>query len=141
MHRQSKFPKVRYFKPSEFCCKCGKCGLDWTDVDALVIELADQIRDIHGAPVRVNSSCRCARYNSKVGGAPHSQHIAVKGRMKSGALDITPINKSGEVDKARFEGFVELCKRANAYGHTIFYPRKKFVHIDIRGVRKFYEGK
>lgn len=62
----------KYFDSSEFACKCG-CGFDTPD--PLLIELLDEIREIMGKPLVINSGCRCATYNAKVKGEANSAHM------------------------------------------------------------------
>ena len=59
------------FSRKEFACKCG-CGFD--TVDHRLIHFLEMIRERFGAPVTVNSGCRCSTYNMKVGGSLNSQH-------------------------------------------------------------------
>ena len=62
----------KHFKKREFACKCG-CGFNDISFE-LVMELED-IREKLGIPLRINSGCRCAAYNKKVGGKPDSAHV------------------------------------------------------------------
>jgi len=61
------------FSRHEFACKCG-CGFDTVDVATL--ELLEKIRsDCEDNPITINSGCRCAQYNQRVGGSKASQHM------------------------------------------------------------------
>lgn len=60
------------FMRSEFECKCG-CGFGTVDVE--LIEVLERLRNHYGAPVRINSACRCKIYNKSVGGASGSRHL------------------------------------------------------------------
>ena len=62
----------KYFKRSEFACKCG-CGLD--TVDAQLLAVLTDLREHFGAPVLINSACRCRHHNEAVGGKTHSYHL------------------------------------------------------------------
>ena len=46
------------FSRQEFACKCG-CGFD--RIDPRVVDMCQVIRDKLGAPVRINSACRCEK--------------------------------------------------------------------------------
>ena len=70
-------------------------GLDNTpskDVQAnleyLVNNVLDKVREIYGKPIKVNSGYRSKLVNKKVGGASNSQHT------KGEAVDITGGNKT-----------------------------------------------
>jgi len=60
-----------HFHRTEFACNCG-CGFDTVDTDTLSV--LEAVRTHFGKPVIINSGCRCPDYNTKVGGAPNSQH-------------------------------------------------------------------
>lgn len=62
----------KYFKQSEFDCKCG-CGESIHSVELFAV--LDDVREHFGVPVVINSGKRCATYNKKVGGVPKSQHV------------------------------------------------------------------
>lgn len=70
----------KHFSRKEFACKDG-CGFD--TVDAELITILEDLRVKFNRPVRINSSCRCAKDNARVGGAKNSQHLTGK------AADIT----------------------------------------------------
>jgi hypothetical protein len=78
---------IKYFKRSEFKCKCGKhCNGFPVEPDEKLVKLLEDIRKHFGVPVTVNSGIRCKTHNANVGGARASQHlygtaadIAVKG--------------------------------------------------------------
>jgi uncharacterized protein YcbK (DUF882 family) len=62
----------KYFKDSEFACKCG-CG--FCKPDGKLLETLDVIREALGRPVVVTSGCRCPKHNENVGGEPNSNHL------------------------------------------------------------------
>lgn len=45
------------------------------NIEALVAEVLDPVRELFGKPIYVNSGHRCEAYNRKVGGVSRSQHI------------------------------------------------------------------
>ena len=63
----------KYFKRSEFKCKCGKCDFDAVDTDLL--NALEDVREHFDSPLTINSACRCADHNESIGGAVHSQHV------------------------------------------------------------------
>ena len=114
---------TRNFSRKEFACKCG-CGKD--DVEPRLAEMCQTIRDAVGVPVRVNSGCRCAAHNAKVGGAVDSYHtkglaadLSCSIGARALAEAIQALHVAGKLDG------LEYCLR---------YPT--FVHIDIGKKRK-----
>lgn len=72
-----------------------KCNLDNTpgnweteNLDKLVKNILDPLREAWGSPIRVTSGYRCYTLNRLVGGAKKSQHLSGK------AADIQPIGRS-----------------------------------------------
>jgi uncharacterized protein YcbK (DUF882 family) len=107
-----------FFTRAEFACKCG-CGFD--TVDAQLLEVLIDIRKYFAAPVTVNSGCRCADYNRKIGGAANSQHLL--GR----AADIAVKGASPRA----IANFIE-----NAHPTTMGVGRyRTFTHVDSRTVK------
>ena len=77
---------MRYFKEQELCCKC--CGqlppFARENIEALVEDVLDPLRERYGKPIVVNSGYRCAKHNKEVGGVANSQHL------RGEAADIRP---------------------------------------------------
>lgn len=68
--------EIKYFKKSEFACKCGKyCDGYPAEIDMNMVKIADQIRTKIGKPITINSGLRCKTHNSNVGGVSNSQHL------------------------------------------------------------------
>lgn len=68
--------EIKYFKKSEFACKCGKyCDGYPAEIDMDMVKIADQIRTKIGKPITINSGLRCKTHNSNVGGVSNSQHL------------------------------------------------------------------
>lgn len=67
---------IKYFKRSEFACKCGGkyCNGFPVEVDKTLLAAADKVREHFGVPVRVSSGVRCNRHNANVGGVSNSRH-------------------------------------------------------------------
>ena len=66
---------IRYFKRSEFACKCGRCGGFPAEPREDLVRIADKIRGHFGAPAHVVSGLRCPDHNRAVGGKANSQHM------------------------------------------------------------------
>ena len=107
-----------YFDRSEFACSCG-CGFD--TVDAELIEVLTTLRKHFDAPVKINSSARCEKHNTSIGGSPRSQHK--HGR----AADIAVTGKTPGDVFAYLDGLYPDQFGLGKYN--------SFTHIDTRGVK------
>ena len=121
---------TKNFKVSEFACKCG-CGFQ--DIDQRLINMCQEIRDKLGVAVKINSGCRCAKHNTKVGGVKNSTHT------RGLAADIS----SSVGAKAIWQAIHELHDKKGKLqdlSYAILY--KSWVHIDCGQKRKnLYEVK
>ena len=71
--------RIKYFKKSEFACKCGKyCDGYPAEIDMNMVKIADEIRARIGNPISINSGLRCKTHNANVGGVSNSQHLLGK---------------------------------------------------------------
>ena len=106
----------------EIACKCG-CGFD--QIDPVLVDTFQALRDYIGKPVVVISGCRCKPHNAKVKGAANSGHITGQ------ALDIyvRGINNSQLYER------IKEAHRAGLLPHlTYCYPIKKTkasIHIGV----------
>lgn len=66
---------VKYFKKSEFRCRCG-CGSD--SMEEKLIRNAVKVREHFNAAVNVTSGRRCSKHNANVGGVSNSRHLSGK---------------------------------------------------------------
>ena len=64
---------LRHFSPVEFRCKCG-CGAGMEKMDADLLQMLDEARDLAGIPFPFSSAYRCPKHNKAVGGVPTSAH-------------------------------------------------------------------
>ena len=69
--------EFRYFKRSEFACKCGKCD---NLIQDSFVEKMDALRHICGFPISISSGYRCPAHNAAVSGTgddgPHTTGCA-----------------------------------------------------------------
>jgi hypothetical protein len=74
---ESGWKNIRYFKKSEFKCKCGgrHCNGYPAEIDMTMVSYADEIRHRLGKPLNVNSGLRCPKHNAACGGVSNSQHV------------------------------------------------------------------
>lgn len=113
------------FSRSEFACKCG-CGFD--QIDPRVVDMCQVIRDGLGAPIRINSACRCERRNAEAHGVKGSYHT------KGQAADL-----SCEAGSQRLQAVIKSLFEAGKLPHLAYckrYVTKNFVHIDCGHQRK-----
>ena len=68
----SDWSTIKYFKKSEFTCKCG-CGLN--NIDINLVKILDGIREHYNKPIIINSGSRCEKHNREVGGVADSKHL------------------------------------------------------------------
>ena len=113
---------TKNFKVSEFACKhCGE-----NKIDQKVLNMAQELRDYLGVPVRVNSGYRCEVHNKNVGGVKNSKHVLGK------ACDL-----SCELGSARmFQAVKELREQGKLQDLDYCIKYKTFIHIDCGGKRK-----
>lgn len=105
---------MKYFKLSEFDCKCG-CGLNNFSHELAV--MIDEIREDCGFPFIVRSACRCIPHNKKEGGKPRSDHLTGDG------IDIQAVN-----NYQRFK----IIYHAILFGINRIGIGRSFVHLGMR---------
>ncbi|RTH72582.1 YcbK family protein [Campylobacter jejuni] len=125
----------KYFKESEFKCKCGKCELPKNVPSDELVDILCEIREHFNSPITINSGYRCAAHNAKVGGAKTSQHtvgsavdFVVKG-VKTKDVYNYVISKYGD----RPLGIAFKFNNQDEYAG--------FVHLDTRGRKARWEYK
>jgi uncharacterized protein YcbK (DUF882 family) len=107
---------MRYFKPYEFNCKCGHCGLGFDDMDPVLLQMLDDARDHAGVPFKITSAVRCDAHNDKVGGSARSSHL------KGLAVDIACDNSFNRFN-IEYGLLMAGFKRKGV--------RKDFIHVDV----------
>ena len=131
---------MKNFKIQEFVCHCG-CEMPAEarqNIEALVVEVLDPLREAYGKPIYVNSGYRCEARNRKVGGVLRSQH------MLGQAADIRPgtLIPASEPEspahkeiphQVRNEALMTLARLIVAQGRfdqLIIYPT--FLHVSYK---------
>jgi hypothetical protein len=107
---------IKYFKQSEFACKCG-CGV--SEMNETLIRVADRTREHFGSPMIVSSGRRCASHNARIGGVSHSRHIANPGK----AMDFCVKGESSATVLAYVQKQPEI-----RYAYAI---DGRYVHMDV----------
>lgn len=90
------------------------------NLEALVLNVLDPLREAYGKPIRVNSGYRSARLNLVIGGAKNSQH------MTGEAVDITAGTK--EDNKWLFD----YIFRHLPYDQLIDESNYSWVHVSFK---------
>ena len=111
------------FKVKEFACNDGS---DPIFISPSLVEVLQAIRNHFGKPLYINSAYRTPTYNKKVGGATYSQHLYGK------AADI----RISGVTPKQIAQYAETLL-PNMGGIGIY---KNFVHIDVREIKKRWNG-
>lgn len=86
------------------------------------------LRDAIGAPMRINSACRSAVHNAKVGGHPRSLHVCDYPHHPTGGCCAVDIRAIEGVDDAYRQ---ELAELSLARGWSVGY-NPRFLHLDLR---------
>ena len=90
------------------------------NLEYLVNNVLDTVREIYGKPIKVNSGYRSKLVNKKVGGASNSQHT------KGEAVDITGGNK------AENKMIYEIIKNLGKYDQLINEYDYSWIHISYK---------
>lgn len=63
------------FLPSEFECRCGKCGKGFEHMRSPLLTKLYALRDAYNKPIVITSAMRCQEHNSTVSNAKNSAHL------------------------------------------------------------------
>jgi uncharacterized protein YcbK (DUF882 family) len=103
------------------------------NLNALVNNILDPLREAYGKPIIVSSGYRCPKLNKAVGGVPTSQH------MLGQAADIHTVSDSVEDNKKLYELIrkldlpVDQCINEYNYNwiHVSYGPRNRRRYFNI----------
>jgi uncharacterized protein YcbK (DUF882 family) len=110
------------FSLHEFECHDGS---HLVKLDEVLIEKLQQLRDKIGLPITINSGYRTPEHNTKIGGAPKSQHMLGK------AADIS-------VRGWTAKQITEMAETIG-FGGIGIYHKQNFVHVDVRETKTRWE--
>ena len=116
---------MRYFRINEFVCHCG-CEIPAEarqNIEALVANVLDPVREAYGKPIYVNSGYRCEKHNKAVGGVPKSQHLVGQ------AADISDKSEKLKV-KSELETLASIIVQQGRFDQLIIYPT--FLHVSYK---------
>lgn len=110
---------IKYFKKSEFACKCGGkyCKGYPAEPQEKLIRVAERVREHFGKPATVTSGLRCTKHNANEGGVSNSRHLSGK------AMDFCIQGVSGTTLLAYVQKQPEI-----RYAYII---SGNYVHMDI----------
>ena len=116
---------MKHFRIQEFVCHCG-CEMPAEarqNIEALVADVLDPLREAYGKPIYVNSGYRCEKHNKAVGGVPKSQH------MLGQAADISVKSEKLKV-KSGLEMLARIIVAQGKFDQLILYPT--FLHVSYK---------
>jgi uncharacterized protein YcbK (DUF882 family) len=111
-----------HFKSNEFDCRCTHPDCHSTYVDDELLAGLEAFRALRDAPVKILSAYRCNTHNKEVGGAHESFH---------------PLGMAADIESAapKEEALrAELVTQFKS-GGVGTYPKRGFIHLDVRGSR------
>lgn len=106
---------MKYFKESEFDCKCG-CGGGYSDMSSQLLRKLTTARSMSPVPFVLSSAYRCPEHNEREGGSSTSSHL------NGSAVDIAAGNST-----ARYQILMALI----AAGFNRIGVSKTFIHADV----------
>ena len=116
---------MKNFRIQEFVCRC-RCEMPAEarqNIEALVANVLDPVRDEYGKPIYVNSGYRCEKHNKAVGGVPKSQH------MLGQAADISVKSEKLKV-KSELDELARIIVAQGRFDQLIIYPT--FLHVSYK---------
>ena len=116
---------MKNFRINEFVCRCG-CEMPAEarqNIEALVANVLDPVREAYDKPIYVNSGYRCEKHNKAVGGVPRSQH------MVGEAADISVKSEKLKV-KSELDELARIIKEQGRFDQLIIYPT--FLHVSYK---------
>ena len=116
---------MKNFRIQEFVCRCG-CKMPaeaQQNIEALVANVLDPVREAYGKPIYVNSGYRCPKHNAAVGGVPRSQHLVGQ------AADISVKSEKLKV-KSELDELARIIVQQGRFDQLIIYPT--FLHVSYK---------
>lgn len=108
---------MKYFKPEEFACKCGKCGKGFADMKPELLSMLEDARALAGVPFKITSAYRCEAHNKASGGKDNSAHL------RGYAVDI-----KAPTSQAAFKILTSLFEVG--FLRVFYNDKHKFFHAD-----------
>ncbi len=114
--------KSKYFKYTEFRCKCNIKDCDTLPPQPHFLKALDELRERMGIPLVLTSGCRCAEHNRNEGGATNSAHLYGL------AADIA-IHHLSDIDKLKIYSIALELFEGVGIG-------KSLLHVDLKHATK-----
>jgi len=119
----SDWSAYKYFKSSEFLCRCGTC--DQVYVSRELVDKLELAREVAGIPFKISSGCRCASHNASEGGSSNSDHLVNYDNLVCVGVDIAI---SSPRDMTRYK----IVRALQYAGFTRFkLSRPSIVHVGL----------
>ena len=83
---------LRHFSPLEFRCKCG-CGAGMEKMDADLLQMLAEARDLAGIPFPLSSAYRCPKHNKASAVCPPPRTLAAMPWISAAWIPI-PVSSS-----------------------------------------------
>lgn len=109
-----------HFRVQEFACKDGS---PIVFINSRLVDVLENIRDLAGEPLYINSGYRTVSHNTAVHGAANSQHLWGM------AADIHAKKTTSE---QLYQMAEQTMQALGIGGGIIWYPN--FIHVDVRAV-------
>ena len=119
---------MKYFTDKELRCKhCGQLPPSVKgNIEALVANVLDPLRDQYGKPVYVTSGYRCPAHNTAVGGVPRSQHMAGE------AADIHAGSPAANLELAKILASQNHFDQMILYVNSSTDLKPRFIHVSYK---------
>jgi hypothetical protein len=107
---------MRYFKETDFACKCGRPDCNAAAPDPAFMRDMDALRFDLGLAMNLTSGSRCTYHNESVGGKPGSQHL---------------LGRAADVAVPNGEYMIALVRLAIKHGFSVGI-KAHMAHLDKR---------
>ncbi len=122
---------VRNFTVMEFACPCHRCRDEIPNINPLLLQVFQAVRNYWNLPITITSGYRCPPHNASVGGSAQSRHCDGEGGDGLYPSQISP-RILGNV------ALIVLSQYVPEGGGLILY--KTHFHIDIRPFEPYYSN-
>ena len=117
---------------------CKEDGI-FLNVDPEARNMLNQLRERLNKPLLINSASRCPSHNLRVGGKPHSKHLATP-ELASTAFDISCDERRYAIYNLDAPTIEEVIHAAIEVGFNGIGRYSNFVHVDKRPEKARWTG-
>lgn len=115
------------FTEKELACRGSNCCGNTYFAAPVLVKALQELRDLIGKAIHVNSCCRCNKHNKKVGGHIDSWHT------RGLAVDI-------RVDGYSSQELAALADQIPEFGNGTIGVYKNFIHVAVTNRNKRFIG-